>query len=120
MVKTGGEFDWDVLTVNATALLAAPPTVTTTAPVVAPVGTGTTMLVFDQLVGAAAVPLNVTVLVPCGDPKFAPVIVTAVPEEPLVGERLAIDGLVVAATVTDTSVEYALVEPLVSYARTEK
>jgi mannitol/fructose-specific phosphotransferase system IIA component len=76
------------VTVYVSALLARPPTVTTTLPVVAPVGTGTAMLVADQVVGVAAVPLNVTVLLPCVDPKFAPVIVTAVPAGPLVGVRL--------------------------------
>lgn len=55
-------------TVNATPLLATPPTVTTTVPEVAPTGTGTTMLVTLQLVGAAVVPLNVTALVPCVAP----------------------------------------------------
>ena len=49
---------------KVTPLLAVPPTVTTTFPVVAPVGTGTAMLVALQLVGVAEVPLNVTVLVP--------------------------------------------------------
>ena len=43
------------------------------------------MLVALQLVGVAAVPLNVTVLVPAVAPKFAPVIVTAVPTGPDVG-----------------------------------
>jgi len=52
------------VTVNATPLLAAPPTVTTTLPVVAPLGTGAAMLVALQLVGVAASPLKVTVLVP--------------------------------------------------------
>ena len=52
------------VTVKAEPLLAMPPTVTTTLPVVAPEGTGTVMLVLLQLVGVAAVPLNVTVLVP--------------------------------------------------------
>jgi len=52
------------MTVKVTLLLDTPPTVTTTEPVVAPVGTGTAMLVALQLVGAAAIPLNVTVLVP--------------------------------------------------------
>jgi hypothetical protein len=33
-------------------------------PVAAPAGTGATMLVADQLVGVAVVPLNFTVLVP--------------------------------------------------------
>ena len=47
-----------VLTVKLTPLLATPPTVTTTLPVVAPDGTGATMLVALQLVGVAAVPLN--------------------------------------------------------------
>jgi len=51
-------------TVNATPLLATPPTVTVTLPVVAPLGTGATMLVAAQLVGVAAMPLNLIVLVP--------------------------------------------------------
>ena len=51
-------------TVKVTPLLADPPTVTTTDPVVAPEGTGVTMVVALQLVGVAAVPLKVTVLVP--------------------------------------------------------
>ena len=50
------------------------------------------MLVADQLVGVAVVPLNVTVLVPCVAPKFVPVIVTAVPTGPLVGDRLVMLG----------------------------
>ena len=68
-----------VVTVKLTPLLATPPTVTNTFPVVAPAGTGTTMLVALQLVGVDEVPLNVTVLVPCVDPKFVPVIVTDAP-----------------------------------------
>jgi hypothetical protein len=78
------------VTVKLTPLLAAPPTVTTTLPVVAPAGTGATMLVALQLVGTAAMPLNVTVLVPCVAPKFAPLIVTEVPTNPDAGFRLAI------------------------------
>jgi len=53
-----------MITVNSAPLLGRPATVTTTFPVVAPLGTGTTMLVAFQLVGVAATPLNVTVLVP--------------------------------------------------------
>jgi hypothetical protein len=49
---------------NGSALLATPPTVTVTFPDVAPVGTGTVMLVAFQFVGVPAVPLNVIVLVP--------------------------------------------------------
>jgi hypothetical protein len=45
-------------------LLAAPLTVTTTLPVVAPLGTGAAMLVALQPVGVVAMPLNETVLVP--------------------------------------------------------
>jgi hypothetical protein len=51
-------------TVKVAPLLAWPLTVTTTGPVVAPAGTGTAILVALQLLGVAAVPLNVTVLVP--------------------------------------------------------
>ncbi|HEX4075790.1 MAG TPA: hypothetical protein VHX49_10355, partial [Candidatus Acidoferrales bacterium] len=82
-----------IVTVNVTPLLAVPPTVTTTLPVVAPFGTGTTMLVALQLVGVPAVPLNFTVLIPCVAPKFAPVIVTGVPAGPDVTLRLVILGI---------------------------
>src|SRR5580765_5442378 len=84
------------VTVYGSALLARPLTVTTTLPVVAPAGTGTLMLVADHAVGVAVVPLNETVLVPCEAPKFVPVIVTAVPTGPLLGERVVSVG----ATVT--------------------
>ncbi len=73
-------------------LLATPPTVTTTLPVVAPLGTGTTMLGSLQLVGVATVPLKVTVLVPCVAPKLVPVIVTDVPNGPDVGFKLVMLG----------------------------
>src|SRR5580700_3186628 len=76
------------ITVNVMALLASPPTVTTTLPVAALAGTGATRLVALQLVGVAAKPLNVTVLVPCVPPKFVPAIVTDVPTAPAVGVRL--------------------------------
>jgi hypothetical protein len=108
------------VTVKLTALLARPPAVTTTLPVVAPAGTGTTMLAADQVVGTAAVPLNVTVLVPCVAPKFAPAIVTAVPTGPDAGVRLRMDGAGNPATVTGTSAELALVCALVLYACTTK
>jgi len=85
-------------TVKFTPLLATPPTVTTTFPVVAPLGTATVMLVALQLVGAPAVPLKVTVLVPCIAPRFVPVIVTAVPTGPEFGFTLAIFGAGVSGT----------------------
>src|SRR6266849_5150278 len=82
----------DDVTVKLDPLLATPPTVTTTFPVVAPLGTGATMLVPLQLVGVANVPLNVTVLVPWVVPKFVPVIVTDVPTAPDVGFRFVMLG----------------------------
>jgi hypothetical protein len=85
------------VTVKPMPLLATPPTVTTTLPVVAPAGTGATMLVALQLVGVADTPLNLTVLLPCDAPKFAPPIVTEVPTKPDVGFRLLMLG---AGTVT--------------------
>src|SRR6266849_591072 len=85
------------VTVKLTPLLTTPPIVTTTLPVVAPAGTGTTMLVALQLVGAAATLLNATVLVPCVAPKFAPLIVTDAPTNPVVGVKLVMLG---AGTVT--------------------
>ena len=77
------------VTVNAAPLLATLATVTTTLPVVAPVGTGTTMVVADQLMGVAAAPLNVTVPV---EPKLAPEIVTDAPTIPDAGDRLVMLG----------------------------
>lgn len=74
-------------TVKLTPLLAVPLTVTTTLPVVAPLGTGATIFVLLQLVGVAVVPLNLIVLVPCFDPKPDPLMVTDAPTAPDVGER---------------------------------
>jgi len=90
---------WDKLpmlgagsSVKLTPLLATVETVTTTFPVVAPVGTGTVILLAPHAVGAAVVPLKVTVLDPCGEPNPVPAIVTEVPTMPLLGERLVIAG----------------------------
>ena len=90
-------------TVKVTPLLANPATVTTTGPVVAPAGTGATMLVLLQLLGVAVVPLNVTVLVPWVAPKFDPLMVTDVPIGPEVGERLVILGASGCGTTTSES-----------------
>jgi len=79
-------------TPKLTPLLAKPPTVTTTFPVVAPAGTGTAILVALQLVGNAETPSNVTVLDPCVAPNAAPVIVTELPMAPLAGDRLVMAG----------------------------
>ena len=74
------------LTVNGTPLLACPPAVTTTLPLVAPLGTVTAMELTFQLLTAAAVPLKVTV--PCVEPKVVPVIVTGVPTGPKLVDKL--------------------------------
>ena len=83
------------VTVKRTPLLATPPTVTTTFPVVAPAGTCTVM--FTELqpvvaIGPAGVPLKVTVLVPCGKPKFAPEITTNAPTAAAGGLKLVMLG----------------------------
>jgi hypothetical protein len=70
--------------------------VTTTLPVEAPAGTWTTMLLADQVVGVAEVPLKVIVLAPWVAPKLLPLIVTGVATGPLDGDRLVSVG----ATVT--------------------
>jgi hypothetical protein len=83
----------DKVTVNNTPLLTPPLVVTTTLPVVAAIGTTATIEVLLQLwIEVAVAPLNVTVLVPCVEPKFVPVIVTAVPTAPEAGERPVVVG----------------------------
>jgi len=112
-------------TVNCIPLLATPPTVTITLPVVAPDGTFTVIEVALQVVAVPAeTPLNLTVLVPCVDPKFVPVIVTATPVGPPDGDRLVIVGPVPTAkyipllgvlpTVTTTLPEVAPVGTLIT------
>jgi hypothetical protein len=87
-------------TVKVTPLLFTPPALTTTLPVVAPLGTGATIDVALQLLGVAVVPLNFTVLVPCVAPKFVPVIVTDAPTAPVVGEILLMLGAGTTVRVT--------------------
>lgn len=82
-------------TVKLTPLLALLDTVTTTFPVVAPVGTGTTILDAPQVVGVAVVVLNLTVLLPCVLPNVVPVIVTDAPTAPEVIDRLEMWGVTV-------------------------
>jgi hypothetical protein len=69
-------------TVKVPELLDTPDTVTTIGPVVAPTGTGATMVMLLQLVGVADMPLNVTVLPACVAPKFVPYSVTESPTAP--------------------------------------
>ena len=105
------------MTAKLIALLASPCTVTTTFPVVAPLGTGTAMLVVLQLVGAPAVPLNVTMLVPCVEPKFVPVMVTKVPTAPDVRLRLVmlgVDSTVKLAPFVLTPLAFTMTFPVVA------
>lgn len=80
-------------TVNAVPELDTPLTVTTRFPVVAALGTTATIVVELQLVIVAAVPLNVTVLDPCDDPKFVPLIVTDAPTAAELGFKLVTLGV---------------------------
>ena len=83
------------VTEKLTPLLACPPVVTTTDPVVEPAGTAATMLAALQLVGVAVVPLKVTVLAPWVAPNVVPAMVTEVPTGPKLGERVFIFGATV-------------------------
>jgi hypothetical protein len=71
---------------------------TTTFPVVVPVGTVTTIEVASHSVGVAAVPLNATVLSACVEPKFVPVMVTDAPTAPEFGDKFVTLGVAKAAT----------------------
>lgn len=89
------------VTVNATPLLCTPPAaVTTTLPVIAPVGTVAVMLVALQAVTVAAVPLNVTLPLPCDGPKFEPAITIDEPTAPVLGVRLLMLGAGVTVKLT--------------------
>jgi hypothetical protein len=81
-------------TANVSPLLATPPTVTITLPVVAPLGTDALIEVAPQLVIVVAViPLNFTVLLPWVEPKFVPVMVTDALTAPVAGDRLVMAGV---------------------------
>jgi hypothetical protein len=98
-------------TVNVTPLLVTAPTVTVTFPVVAPLGTRTVMLVADHAVGGAVTPLNRTVLVPCADSKFVPVIVTGAPTAPFAGDTAVMVGGPVTSAGTTVNVTPLLATP---------
>jgi hypothetical protein len=77
-------------TVNPTPGLGAPLLLTTTLPLLAAKGSTATMLLFDQLVMAAAWPLKVTV--PALAPKLVPVMVMLAPGSALDGDRAVMPG----------------------------
>src|SRR5438445_10878281 len=95
LVMLGG-----VVTVKLTALLAGAATVTITLPVVAPLGTGATMLVALQLVVVVYVPLKVTELTLSLHDALPILMVTEVPTGPEVGDRLVMLGGVVSVKLT--------------------
>jgi hypothetical protein len=80
-------------TVKLIPLLTTPFSVTVTLPVVAPEGTGATMLVALQFVGVAVVPLKLTVLLPWVVPKLVPAMVTAPFTDAEFGVRLVMFGV---------------------------
>ena len=89
----GDRFVMVGVTVKLLPLLSTPAVVTTTLPVVAPAGTGTTMVVSPHVVTAAVVPLKVTLLLAIWvAPKFVPVMVIDWPTEPEDEDRPVIAG----------------------------
>ena len=70
-------------------MLAIPPAVTTTGPVVAPIGTGAMIVSIPHVVGVAETPLKVTVP---DVPKLPPLMVTLVPTGPDTGLTPVIVG----------------------------
>src|SRR5579864_8278164 len=105
------------VTVNVTPLLATPPTVTTTFPVVAVPGTTAVMLVVPQLLIVVAVtPLNFTVLEPCGEPKPLPAITTLLPTAPVAGVKLVtltmVNGFPLLATLLTVTTTLPVVAPV--------
>ena len=99
------------VTVNETGLLLfmLGATETTNEPDVAPEGTVMVIELALQLFTVTGAPFNVTVLLPCEDPKVEPDISTCVPTGPSVGEMLLTkgDGLFVALTETLSKVAVA-------------
>ena len=76
LVSDERECRYQGVTVNGIELLAKPPTLTTTLPVAAPVGTVTVMLLAAQDTTGAATALTMTVLAPWFVPKLMPAIAT--------------------------------------------
>src|SRR5580692_3919511 len=75
----------DGSTVKLSALLATPLTVTTMLPELASAGTSTYKAVALQVTQVTGVPLKVTVLAPCDEPKPLPIRTTVVPTGPFCG-----------------------------------
>src|SRR5438045_1780505 len=89
--------DGDTPVINGVIVKFPPPTttpetVTESGPEVALAGTGAMILPPLQLVGAAGIPLKLTLLVPCDAPKPLPLTVTDVPTGPTDGDKPEIVG----------------------------
>jgi len=88
-------------TVKVDPLLATPPAaVTTTLPVVAPLGTVAVMLLAPQMVTVALTPLKVTPPLPWVAPKFVPAITMDDPTAPVFGVNDVMLGTAVTVNVT--------------------
>src|SRR5216684_4330169 len=89
-------------TLKRTPLLEIPPAaVTTTLPLVTPLGTWATMLVALQLVTVAGMVFRVTPPLPCEGPRFVPVMVNDEPNAPpAVGATEVMAGAAVTVNVT--------------------
>src|ERR1035437_792241 len=75
------------VTVNGTGALDSPFTTTMTSPLVAPVGSATTIKVsLHDMIVVTNIPLKVTVLVPCVFPKPRPTRLTNDPTDPADGD----------------------------------
>src|SRR5262245_15633347 len=79
-------------TVNGSALVGWPQTLTMRSPVVAVMGTDARMLVSDHVVTAAATPLKFTVLEPCVAPNPVPKMVTESPRRAEAGAAMVSVG----------------------------
>ena len=86
------EIEARVGTAKLIPLLAAPETVTTTFPLVAPFGTVVVMLNYTPTRCRCRGSIELTVLLPRVDPKFVPVMVTGTPGAPETGDKLVIVG----------------------------
>src|SRR5579864_5059387 len=99
-ITPGPPLDWlrllmlGAFTVKVKLLLATPLTVTTTPalPAARPLGTAAVMLLALHALTVAATPANVTVLEPWAEPKLLPLMVTAAPMGPNVGDKLLSAG----------------------------
>jgi hypothetical protein len=85
---------------------------TTREPEVAPVGIVNTMDVLLQVLIVIGTAFSDTRLPPCVDPKLEPVIVTWLPIDPVVADKLEITGAGAAAELIDTPSNVAVFMPL--------